>query len=287
VLRVGNLTGVPAETRPSITWADANLREDMLAFGVAAARAEFTPYAVEYAPTTGIMELSIGMHPFETGDKVSIAEGALAFTCASDAELPDYPNGRTVLYHPRTTDGTAFGNLLSVLEVSPTTITVNVGISTETSDHTFVAATNNSVTVAGKTGVAEQVVDYVNDEFVNFTYDIDKCARDVKLITEGVAKDIALTTNYNSVISGISYLRANASKVQNAMQKTITVAAFTKLKELITATATTAGNATLATTAGNSVDTVISLFNNGGVAPALSFSASADADRTTARTLIQ
>ena len=286
VLRVGNLTGVPAETRPSITWADANLREDMLAFGVAAARAEFTPYAVEYAPTTGIMELSIGMHPFETGDKVSIAEGALAFTCASDAELPDYPNGRTVLYHPRTTDGTAFGNLLSVLEVSPTTITVNVGISTETSDHTFVAATNNSVTVAGKTGVAEQVVDYVNDEFVNFTYDIDKCARDVKLITEGVAKDIALTTNYNSVVSGISYLRANASKVQNAMQKAITVAAFTKLKELITATATTAGTAALATEAGNRVDTVISLFNNGGVAPALSFSSGVNEAANTARAAI-
>ena len=279
VIRVGNLTGVPAETRPSVTWADANLREDMLAFGVAAARAEFTPYAVDYAPTTGLMELSIGMHPFETGDKVSIAEGALAFTCASDS------NAMT-LYHPRTTDGTAFGNLLSVLEVSPTTITVNVGISSETSAHTFVAATNNSVTVAGKTGVADQVVDYVNDEFVNFTYDIDKCARDVKLITLGVAKDIALQTNYNSVVSGISYLRANASKVQNAMQKAITVAAFTKLKELIAATATTAGTAALATEAGNRVDTVISLFNNGGVAPALSFSAGVDAAADTARAAI-
>ena len=291
-IRVGNLTGVPAETRPSITWADANLREDMLAFGVAAARAEFTPYGANYDAETGIMELSIGMHPFETGDKVSIAEGALAFTCASDAELPNYPNGKTVLYHPRSSDGTAYNSLLSVLEVSPTTITVNVGdaltmgLTADDRIHTFVAATNNSVTVAGKTGVAEQVVDYVNDEFVNFTYDIDKCARDVKLITEGVAKDIALTTNYNSVISGISYLRANASKVQNAMQKTITVAAFTKLKELITATATTAGNAALATTAGNSVDTVISLFNNGGVAPALSFSSGVDAAADTARAAI-
>ena len=279
VLRVGNLTGVPAEIRPSITWADANLREDMLAFGVAAARAEFTPYAVSYAPTTGIMELSIGMHPFEEGDKISIKEGALAFTCASDGNL-------TTLYHPRSSDGTAYNSLLSVLEVSPTTITVNVGVSSETSAHTFVAARENSVTVTGKTGVAEQVVDYVNDEFVNFTYDIDKCARDVKLITEGVAKDIALTTNYNSVISGISYLRANASKVQNAMQKTITVAAFTKLKELITATATTAGSAALATEAGNRVDTVISLFNNGGVAPPLSFSSGVDAAADTARAAI-
>ena len=99
-------------------------------------------------------------------------------------------------------------------------------------------------------------------------------------------KDIALTTNYNSVISGISYLRANASKVQNAMQKTITVAAFTKLKELITATATTAGSAALATEAGNRVDTVISLFNNGGVAPALSFSSGVDAAADTARAAI-
>ena len=282
VLRVGNVTGLPTEVKPSLTWADANLREDMLAFGKANARSTFTPFGAQYEPTTGVMTLDIGMHPFDSGDKITIAEGALAFSCGTIGD-----DNKTILYHPRTTDTTAFGNNLSILSVTPTSVTVNVGVSSETTEHKFIAASEGSVTTTGQSGLGESVVEYVNDEFVNFTYDIDKCARDVKLITLGVANDIALQTNYNSVVSGISYLRANASKVQNAMQKAITVAAFTKLKDDIAALSSVAADATILAEAKARIDTVISLFNNGGVAPALSFSSGVDLAATTARTALQ
>ena len=282
VLRVGNVTGLPTEVKPSLTWADANLREDMLAFGKANARSTFTPFGAQYEPTTGVMTLDIGMHPFDSGDKITIDEGALAFSCGTVGD-----DNKTILYHPRSSDTTAFGNELSILAVTPTSVTVNVGISSETTAHTFISATEKSVTTTGQSGLGENVVAYVNEEFVNFTYDIDKCARDVKLITLGVANDIALQTNYNSTVSGISYLRANASKVQNAMQKAITIAAFTKLKEDIAALSDVAADATILAEANARIDTVISLFNNGGNAPALTFTSGVDANAIAARTALQ
>jgi len=117
---------------------------------------------------------------------------------------------------------------------------------------------------------AQKVVDYVNDQFANFTYDIDKCARDVKLVVLGAAIDLEYSTNYNSVTNGLSYLRGNAKKVSNAFQKAITLAALDKLKTLAATTIGTGTGYAAAVTAVNaSIDTVKTIFDEGlvGITP--------------------
>jgi len=237
VIKVGNITGLPVQEYPVITWADANLQRDFVEIAQETAKNTFTPYGAAYNPVTGIMTLEIGPHPYEYGDKIRLKEESLAFTCGSDGNL-------NVLRHPRTKEA-AYNTDLTVENVTQTTITVNVGTSPETSAHTFVSASEGAVTSAvAKTGLADTVVAYVNDEFVNFTYDIDKCARDVGIITVGTAFDVAMGTNYNSVTSGLAYQRANANKVQNYAQKDITIAAYQQLKKLMFALSDVNGNQT-------------------------------------------
>jgi hypothetical protein len=117
---------------------------------------------------------------------------------------------------------------------------------------------------------SQKVVDYVNDQFANFTYDIDKCARDVKLVVLGAAIDLEYSSNYNSVTNGLSYLRGNAKKVSNAFQKAITLAALDKLKTLAATTiGTGTGYAAAVTAVNTSIDTVKTIFDAGlvGITP--------------------
>jgi len=99
---------------------------------------QFTPTAATYDPITGQLELTIGTHTLTTDDSIRIATNSLTFTCASDG------NSAQVSY-PRTSDP-AYDANLGILATTSTTITVNVGPSSETSAHTFISATANAVT---------------------------------------------------------------------------------------------------------------------------------------------
>ena len=105
------------------------------------AAANITPYDAAYTPTTGVMVLSIGTHTFVVGDEIQIKPGALAFTCASDSNVD-------ILRHPRVSDTAAYQTDLAITAVTDDTITVNVGISSETSAHTFRGAVEGAITSA-------------------------------------------------------------------------------------------------------------------------------------------
>ena len=64
---------------------------------------------------------------------------------------------------------------------------------------------------ANRNFVAAETVAYINENYVNFTYDSAKCERDIGLILDAVAKDTALGTNYNAVTAGLAYSRAGAA----------------------------------------------------------------------------
>jgi len=87
-----------------------------------------------YNPITGDLTLEIGSHTLTTDNSIRIAVESLAFTCAS---------GPGEVLYPRTTDP-AYDTTLDIREVSATTITVNVGTSSETSTHTFVPGSSGS-----------------------------------------------------------------------------------------------------------------------------------------------
>ena len=62
-----------------------------------------------------------------------------------------------------------------------------------------------------KESIQIDTINYINQNFQLFKYDKTLCARDVGLMLDAVAMDTALGTNYNAVVAGLSYTRANAS----------------------------------------------------------------------------
>jgi len=100
--------------------------------------ATFTPTNATYNPLTGVLVLTIGSHSLEVGQYIEIEPQSIRFTCASDGNV-------TPVAYPRTTDP-AYQTKLEITAKAATTITVNVGTSSETSAHTFVSADANSVT---------------------------------------------------------------------------------------------------------------------------------------------
>ena len=68
------------------------------------------------------------------------------------------------------------------------------------------------------------VLQFITDTYNDFKYDHAKCTRDIGLIIDAAAYDWQLGTNYASLITALSYLRAPSSKVVGD-QKTATIAA--------------------------------------------------------------
>ena len=134
----------------------------------------YTPTNAVYTPGTGVLVLTIGTHKFEVGDYVRFEPGAITFTCGLDnhATLHPYPRGTGV---PNTV-GTDpyFSKPAKITSLTSTTITLNVGISSNTSEHTFVSAVAN--------GVIDNFVDYTNDSK-------SKCKRDAKYNLVGLDGD--------------------------------------------------------------------------------------------------
>ena len=104
----------------------------------------YTPKTVNYNPTTGIMEMTIGAHSYVAGDNVKIAKESLIFTCAEDGNATEHA-------YPRASD--PFNDKAFVVTgVTSTTISVQVlssQPSTNTTAHTFVYALPNAVTAGG------------------------------------------------------------------------------------------------------------------------------------------
>ena len=99
----------------------------------------FTPTAAEYEPISGIMTTTIGAHSLRPGDKVRLLDNSFTFRCAQD-------NYATTHTYPRPGSDPFAGQPITILQVTTTTITLNVGnAGTGTSTHQFVSALPNSV----------------------------------------------------------------------------------------------------------------------------------------------
>ena len=58
--------------------------------GSGGALAQYAPSAINYNPTTGLMEMTIGSHSYTTGDSIKIGINSLTFTCALDDHGTDH-----------------------------------------------------------------------------------------------------------------------------------------------------------------------------------------------------
>lgn len=124
---------------------------------------------------------------------------------------------------------------------------------------------------ANKTFIQAEVIAYINEYLnpFNFTESVT-CARDVGLIIDALAYDIATGSNYQSVVAGLSYLRSYASAVLIEPQKTATVDALRFVKQLVINTVS-ASSVAIASASAN-MDSIINIIQYGASAtPALSY----------------
>ena len=124
--------------------------------GVGADFKQYTPGQVDYNPTSGLMELTIGSHTHEVGERIRIATNSLTFTCAEDDHATDHT-------YPRSGDP-VHNTAIPILSKTATTITVQVLASVPASNttvHTFKSATSGAVTIG------EAIIDRTfNQEFI-------------------------------------------------------------------------------------------------------------------------
>jgi len=95
--------------------------------------------AATYTPASGVMVLTIGTHNFQVGNYVNIAATSLTFTCALDSHATEHS-------YPRAGgDDPSYNTPVAITAIGTDSITINVGISSDTSAHTFVRATTNCI----------------------------------------------------------------------------------------------------------------------------------------------
>jgi hypothetical protein len=200
----------------------------------------FTPTTATYDPATGVAVITIPAHGLEVNDHVVLRPESLTFSCPPNAQQ---------ISHPRVGDP-AYEMALTISAKTVDTITVNVGSAGGyTGVHTFVSAkpgavvkvsitANNSnanrLLQANRTFLQEEVKAYLEDNY--FAYDGPTCSRDVGLIIDAVARDVATGSNFNAVFAGLAYRSGNAStEVVVNDQLPQTVAAVTWVKQQIEA----------------------------------------------------
>jgi len=151
--------------------------------------AQYTPTNATYTPTTGVLVLTIGSHTFNVGDAITIAEEGLVFTCELDGNATTHAYPRASGVPNDTGTDPYYNKAIQILNTTSTTITVNIGISSDTSVHTFVSATANSV----------------SDTFYNYTNTSQaKCERDVGYVIDAYLEDLRYGGN-QSIRNVIKY----------------------------------------------------------------------------------
>jgi len=106
--------------------------------GISGPNVSWSPSAVDYDPATGVMVCTIGAHSLSVGEGVVLQDNSFTFTCALD-------NNQTQHTYPRPGVDPFAGKSIAITATTATTITLNVGTSSDTSQHTFISATNNAI----------------------------------------------------------------------------------------------------------------------------------------------
>ena len=96
-----------------------------------------TVETASYNPSTGVLTVTVEDHGWENGDFIKFDDDSLVFTCARD-------NNQTEHAYPRSTDPVS-GKWIPIYDVYYDSFKVKVGVSSDTSAHTFIRATENGL----------------------------------------------------------------------------------------------------------------------------------------------
>jgi len=165
----------------------------------------YQPTAANYDPATGNLTLTItNGHGHQIGDTVLLQPESLRFTCTSGPTIKSYPRASgedgtgigTSTSDNRGKPDPAYNNDLKIIAETASTITINVGTSSDTAAHTFVSADADAVTV-----YSAQNAEY------------DKCRRDSGLVIEGILHDLKYGGNASTVFNTLRFF--NKSDLDN------------------------------------------------------------------------
>ena len=125
----------------------------------------YTPTNATYDPATGVAVLTIPNHGLTTGDFIKFAPESLVFTCATD-------NNQSQHAYPRPGDGN-YNAFMEITASDATTVTVNAGISSDTSAHTFVSAASDAV-ITDKVIYGGELISEIEGEEIEQIYAIER-----------------------------------------------------------------------------------------------------------------
>jgi len=193
----------------------------------------YTPTDVTYDPVSGNSTLTIGQHDLVSGLPIIIQDNSLTFTCDMDGNQTQksYPrpaaNGKAADY--------ASGRSISIGSTTDTTITVNVGVSSDNqlftpSDAIYDAATGDLVLTIGSHGldIGEGIV--ILEESLVFSCDEDNYAtphpypRSSDPLGGGISTNITdktettITLNVGNAGSAVGAAHSFMSATTNAIQ---------------------------------------------------------------------
>jgi len=142
---------------------------------------------------------------------------------------------------------------------------------------------DRTVILASKSKIQTDVIDYLGETYPDQDYNQFKCSRDIGLILDAVLDDMMFGTNYKIIQAGMSYYRA--ASVAVTTQKSITLAAINKMKQLVLPLSKSAAGYNAISV---NFDVLLGIIDS-GVAPAISFTnpPSITQNRIDAKNLIQ
>ena len=168
----------------------------------------FTPTAVDYDATTGLMEINIGSHSYTTSDTITIAANSLTFTCTKD-------NNATNHSYPRVTDP-SYGATLAITAVTGDTITVNVGLASRGFDqktHRYINAAD--LLILNYDYIANEAVYIMKERYPFFTIvggEVN-CEDDVRDILKAMVEDLRNGSNSHTWDAAALYVNRTTNPI--------------------------------------------------------------------------
>jgi hypothetical protein len=200
-----------------------------------------------YNPSTGVMEPTIANHGFLSGDYIKFDNGAITFTCEEDNNATNHP-------YPRPSDPYS-NRWLSIYNVGVNTFSVFVGVSTNTTAHTFASGAAGALKKATDTigiNTSSIVMTCFRDEHKtkhayprpddpvggNKSIGIGATTADTITVNVGVTtiKNYSITTAAYTASTGIVTVFSNRHGLSGALTQTVNFATYNASAGIMTVT---------------------------------------------------
>ena len=126
--------------------------------------------------------------------------------------------------------GNNLDDLIELVDTGPTavgsTVTLSDPAATNGVSSTTALINAYSTLDSAASTIRSNTISWINSNYPSLTYDSTKCSRDIGIILKAVGYDFQLNSNFQTVISALSYLRPTATEVYTLNQKTVTRSAI-------------------------------------------------------------